>query len=90
MGEEKAAKTLAYIKKNLRQPSTIVKHGDYSKAIFSRTMISKKNIIEKTKHQCSIKHNMTTPMKMISPVAIKYLTHLVMISGNSLFRKGER
>ena len=47
-------------------------------------MISEENIIENTKH------HMTTSKKMINLVAIKYLTHLVMISVNSFFRRGER
>ena len=53
--EEKAAKALAYMEKNWGEPSVIVQQSDYSKAIFSRTMISEGKYYWKGKTPVSTK-----------------------------------
>ena len=91
MTEEKAAKASTYMEKNQGEPSVIVQKSDNSKTIFSRTMISEE-IIEKTKRLGSMKQNIASDnsMKMFSPVTIAYLICLVMMSGHSHFKRGER
>ena len=45
------------MKKNWGEPSAIAQQSDDSKAIFSRVLISKENIIGKSKWQCFTKKN---------------------------------
>ena len=57
MREEKVVKVLVYIEKNRGEPSASVQQSDDSKAVFWRTILSEKNINEKTKRQCSTKQD---------------------------------
>ena len=88
----KSSKGIVCIEKNRGEPSASVQQSDDSKAVFEEKFYQRKILMKRQNASAPQSRilQITTPMKMLSPVMIVYPMLLVMISRNPHFGRGER